>query len=100
MSYANISCMHLRERKRGEDIDADSVWLFATERETPSTWPREVWQTRERGRERCMDKMEAWGGEGVFVIERSPRDREGTIWVGDRETRCVCDRKIPQKRSR
>jgi NADPH:quinone reductase-like Zn-dependent oxidoreductase len=36
------------------------------------------------------EKMDAWGGrEGVFVIERSPRDREGTIWVGDRGTRCV-----------
>ena len=32
-----------------------------------------------------MDGMDAWGGrEGVFVIERSRRDREGTIWVGDR----------------
>ena len=27
-----------------------------------------------------MDGMDAWGGrEGVFVIERSPHDREGTI---------------------
>ena len=48
-----------------------------------------------------MDGMDAWGGrEGVFVIERSPRDREGTIWVGDRGTRCVCDRKMPQEKSR
>ena len=48
-----------------------------------------------------MAKMESWGGrEGVFVIERSPQDREGTIWVGDRGTRCVCDRKMPREKSR
>ena len=44
-----------------------------------------------------MENMDAWGGrEGVFVIERSPRDREGTIWVGDRG-RCVRDRKMPPR---
>ena len=37
-----------------------------------------------------MENMDAWGGrEGVFVIERSPRDREGTIWVGDRGSSCA-----------
>ena len=47
-----------------------------------------------------MDGMDAWGGrEGVFVIERSPRDREGIIWVGDRG-RCVRDRKMPREKSR
>ena len=25
----------------------------------------------------------------MFVIERSPGDRDGTTWVGDRVTRCV-----------
>ena len=93
--------MQLRERKRGEKIHGDILCGCLQWRERdPSTWPREVWQIRERrGRERRMEKMEAWGGrEGVFVIERSPRDRVGTIWVGDRETRCVCDRKIPRKR--
>ena len=48
-----------------------------------------------------MENMDAWGGrEGVFVIERSPRDREGTIWVGDRGTRCVRDRKMPHEKLR
>ena len=47
-----------------------------------------------------MENMDTWGGrEGVFVIERSPRDREGTIWVGDRG-RCVRDRKMPREKSR
>ena len=27
--------------------------------------------------------------ECMFVIERSPGDRDGTTWVGDRVTRCV-----------
>ena len=40
-----------------------------------------------------MEDMDAWGGrEGVFVIERSARDREGTIWVGDRGGACVIER--------
>ena len=44
-----------------------------------------------------MEKMDAWGGrEGVFVIERSPRDREGTIWVGDRG-RCVHEKDAPRE---
>ena len=35
-----------------------------------------------------MDGMDAWGGrEGVFVIERSPRDREGTMGGRSREVR-------------
>ena len=38
--------------------------------------------------------------KGVFVIERSPRDREGTIWVADQGTRCVCDRKMLREKSR
>ena len=47
-----------------------------------------------------METMDARGGrEGVFVIERSPRDREGTIWVGDRG-RCMHDRKMPREKSR
>ena len=42
-----------------------------------------------------MENMDACGGrEGVFVIERPPRDREGTIWVGD-GGRFVRDRKMP-----
>ena len=47
-----------------------------------------------------MEDMDAWGGrEGVFVIERSPRDREGTIWLGDRG-KCVRDRNMPREKSR
>jgi len=47
-----------------------------------------------------MENMDAWGGrEGVFVIERSPRDREGAIWVGD-QGRCMRDRKMPREKSR
>jgi hypothetical protein len=33
--YANISRMHLWERKQGEEIHEDSVRMFATERERP-----------------------------------------------------------------
>jgi hypothetical protein len=93
VSYANISRMHLRERKRGEDIHVNSVWLFATERKTPIARVQE-WSGKQ-GTEVERDvwrKMEAWRGrEGVFVIERFPQDHEGTIWVGDRGTR-VCVR--------
>ena len=95
------ACIFGRESEVRRYMEIYCVVVCNGERETPSTWPREVWRTRERGLERRMEKMEAWGGrEGVFVIERSPRDREGTILVGYRETRCVCDRKIPQERSR
>ena len=83
--------MHLRERKRGEDIHANSVWLFAMERKTPIACVQE-WSGKQ-GTEVERDiwrKMEEWlEREGVFGIERSPRDREGTIWVGDREIK-VC----------
>ena len=45
-----------------------------------------------------MENMDAWGGrEGVFVIERSPRDREWTIWVGDQGTRCVRQKDAPRE---
>ena len=33
----------------------------------------------------------------MFVIERSPGDRDGTTWVGDRVTRCVRDRRCPER---
>ena len=33
----------------------------------------------------------------MFVIERSPGDRDGTTWVGDRVTRCVRDRRYPER---
>ena len=88
--------------KRGEEIHEDSYCVIVCngERHPCSTCPIEVWPTRNKGREGHMDGMDAWGGrEGVFVIERSPRDREGTIWVGD-QGRCVRDRKMPREKSR
>ena len=35
--------------------------------------------------------------EYMFFIERSPGDHDGTTWVGDRVTRCVRDRKYPER---
>src|SRR3990170_3538532 len=35
--------------------------------------------------------------ECVVVTERSPGDRDGTTWVGDRVTRCVRDRRYPER---
>ena len=43
---------------------------------------------KEKGREGHMDGMDAWEGrEGVFVIERSPRDREDYMGGRSREVR-------------
>ena len=48
-----------------------------------------------------MDGMDAWGGrEGVFVIERTHRDREGTIWVGDQGSVCAIERWPERNRDR
>ena len=48
-----------------------------------------------------MDGMDAWGGrEGVFVIERSRRDHEGTIWVGDQGSACAIERCPERNRDR
>ena len=88
--------------KQGEEIHEDSkcVLVCNGERHPYSTCPIEVWPTRNKGREGHMENMDAWGGrEGVFVIEKSPRDREGTIRVGAR-VRCVHDRKMPREKSR
>ena len=35
--------------------------------------------------------------ECMFVTERSPGDRFGTTWVGYRVTRCVHDRRYPER---
>ena len=35
--------------------------------------------------------------ECMFVTERSPGDCDGTTWVGDRVTRCVRDRRYPER---
>ena len=56
---------------------------------------------KEKSREGHMDGMDAWGGrEGVFVIERSRRDCEGTIWVGDRGSACAIERCPERNRDR
>ena len=48
-----------------------------------------------------MENMDAQGGrEAVFVIERPPRDREGTIWVGDQGSVCVIERCPERNRDR
>jgi hypothetical protein len=66
VSYANISRMHLRERKRGEDIHANSVWLFATERKTPIARVQE-WSDKQ-GTEVERDVWRKWRhGEGDRV---------------------------------
>ena len=89
--------------KRGEEIHKDRYYVIVCngERHPYSTCPIEVWPTRKKGREGHMDGMDAWGGrEGVFVIERSPRDREGTIWVGDRGSVCAIERCPERNRDR
>ena len=50
----------------------------------------------ERSRETYGENADMGRRECMFVIERSPRDRDGTTWVGDRVTRCVCDRRYPR----
>ena len=35
--------------------------------------------------------------EYMFVTKRSLGDRDGTTWVGDRVTRCVRDRRYPER---
>ena len=89
--------------KRGEEIHKDRYYVIVCngERHPYSTCPIEVWPTRNKGREGNMEDMDAWGRrEGVFVIERSPRDREGTIWVGDRGSACAIERCPERNRDR
>ena len=43
----------------------------------------------ERSRETYKENADMGRRECMFVIERSPGDRDGTTWVGDRVTRCV-----------
>ena len=45
----------------------------------------------ERSRETYGENADMGRRECMFVIERSPGDRDGTTWVGDRVTRCVRD---------
>ena len=50
----------------------------------------------ERSRETYGENADMGRRECMFVIERSPRDRDGTTRVGDRVTRCVRDRRYPR----
>ena len=50
----------------------------------------------ERSREMYGENADMGRRECMFVIERSPGDRDGTTWVGDRVTRCVRDRRCPR----
>ena len=47
----------------------------------------------ERSREMYEENADMGRRECMFVIERSPGDRDGTRWVGDRVTRSVHDRR-------
>jgi hypothetical protein len=50
----------------------------------------------ETSRETYGENADMGRRECMFVIERSPGDRDGTTWVGDRVTRCVHDRRYPR----
>ena len=50
----------------------------------------------ERSRETHGENADMGRRECMFVIERSPGDRDGTTWVGDRVTRCVRDRRCSE----
>ena len=51
----------------------------------------------ERSREMYGENADMGRIECMFVIERSPGDRDVTTWVGDRVTRCVRDRRYPDR---
>ena len=72
--------------------------MFATERERPLARGQEGSDKQGREVERDVGENADMGRrECMFVIERSPRDRDGTTWVGDRVTRCVRDRRCPER---
>ena len=72
------------------------MWLFATERARPLARGQEGSDKQGREVERDV-RRKCKHGEEMFVIERSPGDRDGTTWVGDRVTRCVLDRRYPER---
>ena len=51
----------------------------------------------ERLRETYGENADMGRRECMFVIERSPGDRDGTTSVGGRMTRCVRDRICPER---
>ena len=58
---------------------------------------RDLTNKGERSRETYGENADMERRECMFVIERSPGDRDGTTWVGDRVTRCVRDRRCPER---
>ena len=78
------------------------MWLFATERERPLARGQEGCDNQGREVEREVERdvgenADMGRRECMFVIERSPGDHDGTTWVGDRVTRCVRDRRCPER---
>ena len=74
------------------------MWLCATERARPLAHGQEGSDKQGREVERDVRRKCRHGEEEcMFVIERSPGDRDGTTWVGDRVTRCVRDRRYPER---
>ena len=75
------------------------MWLFATERARPLARGQEGSDKQGREVERDVQRKCRHGEERecMFVIKRSPGDRDGTTWVGDRVTRCVRDRRCPER---
>ena len=87
------------------------MWLFATERARPLARGQEGSDKQgreverdvrrkckgERSRETYGENVDIGRRHCMFVIERSPGDRDGTTWVGDRVTRCVRDRRYPER---
>ena len=74
------------------------MWLCATKRERPLACGQEGSDKQgERSREMYGENADMGRRVCMFVIERSPRDRGGTTWVGDRVTRCVRNRRYPER---
>ena len=71
------------------------MWLFGTERARPLARGQEG--SNKQGREMYGENADMGRRECMFVIERSPGDRDGTTWVGDRVTRCVRNRRYPER---
>ena len=74
------------------------MWLFGTKRARPVARGQEGSDKQGREVERDVrENADIGRRESMFVIERSPGDRDGTTWVGDRVTRCVRDRRFPER---
>ena len=72
------------------------MWLFATERARPLARGQEGSDKQGREVEESYgENADMWRRECMFVIERSPRDRDGTTWVGNRVS--MSDRRCPER---